>query len=481
MKISRVISGMFWRFIEKSASQGISLAVTILLARLLSPTDFGTLALLTIFINILQVFVDSGLGSALIQKKDVDDVDFSTVFYFNCVSCAVMYGVLYFGAPWIAEFYQDEALTELIRVLGLVLLISGVRSVQNAYIIRKLAFRLSFTASLTALMISAIVAVVMAFYGFGVWALIMQQIVNVAVGTVVLWYVTAWRPKLTFSRQRFHFLFTFGSRLLLSSLLDTGYKNLSQLIIGRIYSPSDLAYYTQGARYPMTIVSNINASIDSVLFPVLSQAQDDTAHLRNMMRRAVCVSSFLLWPLMMLLAAAAEPLVRLLMTEKWLPLVPYLQVFCFSYALWPIHTANLNGIKALGRSDIFLRLEIIKKVMGLCVLVTTMFYGPFVMACGTAASGLVSTAINSWPNRKLLGYSCREQWEDIAPGCILAVLVGATVYPLGHMGWPDALSVAAEVLLGLLLYALLAYLLKLEVLTYLVQTVESIRKKHQSK
>ncbi|MBE6073080.1 MAG: lipopolysaccharide biosynthesis protein [Selenomonas ruminantium] len=477
MTLSRVISGILWRFVERSASHGISLGVTILLARLLTPADFGTIALLTIFINILQVFVDSGFGSALIQKKDADDVDFSTVFYFNCISCAVMYAVLYFLAPWIADFYQDEMLTELIRVLGVVLLISGVRSVQNAYIIRNLAFRLSFNASMVALITSAMVAVAMAFYGFGVWALVMQQIVNVAMGTITLWCVTTWRPKLTFSRQRFHFLFSFGSRLLLSSLLDTGYKNLSQLVIGRMYSPSDLAYYTQGARYPMTIVSNINASIDSVLFPVLSQVQDDPGHLRNMMRRAICVSSFLLWPLMMILAAAAEPLVRLLMTEKWLLLVPYLQVFCFSYALWPIHTANLNGIKALGRSDIFLRLEIIKKGMGLCILGATMFYGPFAMACGIALSGLISTAINSWPNRKLLGYSCREQWKDIAPGCLLAILVGAVVYPLGHMGWHDAMAVVAEALIGLLLYGFLAYVLRLEVLKYLLQTVEGIRKK----
>ncbi len=477
MKLSRVISGMLWRFMERSASQGISLGVTILLARLLTPADFGTIALLTIFINILQVFVDSGFGSALIQKKDADDVDFSTVFYFNCISCAVMYAVLYFLAPWIADFYQDEMLTELIRVLGVVLLISGVRSVQNAYIIRNLAFRLSFNASMVALITSAIVAVAMAFYGFGVWALVMQQIVNVAMGTITLWCVTTWRPKLTFSRQRFHFLFSFGSRLLLSSLLDTGYKNLSQLVIGRMYSPSDLAYYTQGARYPMTIVSNINASIDSVLFPVLSQVQDDPEHLRNMMRRAICVSSFLLWPLMMLLAAVADPLVRLLMTEKWLPLVPYLQVFCFTYALWPIHTANLNGIKALGRSDIFLRLEIIKKVMGLCILVVTMFYGPFVIACGMAVSGLISTVINSWPNRKLLGYSCCEQWKDIAPGCLLAILAGVVVYPLGGMGWPDILAVAVELTLGLLVYGLLSYVFRLDVVEYLLQMLKGRKDK----
>ncbi len=477
MDISRIIYSVIWRFLEKMSSQVISIGVTILLARLLSPNDFGSVALITVFINVLQVFVDSGLGSALIQKKNADDVDFSTVFFFNCISCAIMYGALYFFAPWIADFYQDEALTELIRVLGIVLLISGVRSVQNVYIIRNLAFRLSFNASLMALIISAIVAVVMAYSGFGVWALVTQQIVNVAVGTMTLWHVTAWRPLMIFSRQRFRFLFSFGSRLFLSSLLDTGYQNLSQLVIGRIYSSRDLAYYTQGARYPMTIVSNINASIDSVLFPVLSQVQDDPVHLRNMMRRAICVSSFLLWPLMMLLAAVAEPLVRLLMTEKWLPLVPYLQVFCFTYALWPIHTANLNGIKALGRSDIFLRLEIIKKVMGLCILGATMFYGPLVMACGTAVSGLISTIINSWPNRKLLGYSCREQWKDIAPGCLLAILVGAVVYPLGHMGWHDAMAVVAEALIGLLLYGFLAYVLRLEVLKYLVQTVEGIRKK----
>ena len=472
MKISRIISGFLWRFLERTASQGIAIGVTILLARLLTPDDFGTIALLLVFINILQVFIDSGLSSALIQKKDADDVDFSTVFYFNCLACFVIYGILFIAAPWIADFYRNEALTNLIRVLGIVLLISGVRSVQNAYISRHLAFRLSFAASMVSLILSGIVAMAMAFCGFGVWALVAQQILSNGLGTVALWYATGWRPRLVFSKERFRYLFTYGYRLLLSALLDTGYNNVRELIIGRLYSPSDLAFYTQGSRYPQTIVSNINASIDSVMFPVLSQVQNDPQHLRNMVRRAVCVSSFLLWPLMMMLVAVAEPLVRLLMTEKWLPLVPYLQVFCFSYAMWPIHTANLTGIRAMGRSDIFLKLEIIKKVVGLCILGVTMFYGPFVMACGTLASSFLSTIINAWPNQKLLDYSCREQWRDIAPGCVLALLSGAVVYPIGYMGWADAAVVTLQAVLGLLLYGVLAYALRLEVLGYLLQMLK---------
>ena len=471
LKISRVISSILWRFGERSIAQGISLGVTIVLARLLSPSDFGTIALITVFINILQVFIDSGLGSALIQKQDADDVDFSTVFYFNCASCTFIYGLLFFSAPWIAIFYQDETLTDLIRALGVILLISGVRSIQNAYIIRLLAFRLSFVTSMVSLTISAFTAVIMALKGFGVWALVTQQIVANGLGTVTLWYATSWRPKLVFSKDRFKFLFTYGYRLLFSALIDTGYRNISQLIIGRFYTPSDLAYYTQGEKYPMTLVSNINASIDNVLFPVLSQVQNNPLQLRNMMRRAICVSSFLLWPLMILLAVVAEPLVRILMTDKWLILVPYLQVFCFSWVLLPIHTANLNGIKAMGKSDIFLQLELIKKVMGLCILGATMFYGPFAMACGTVVSSFISTIINSWPNRKLLGYSYRDQWRDIIPGCLLAVLTGGFVYPLGFIAWSDWGIVVVQLSLGFIIYVLLAYTFRLDVLNYLIQTV----------
>ena len=467
-----IIKNFIWKFAERCGAQGISFVVAILLARLLSPTDYGTIALVQVLLTILSVFVDSGLGSALIQKKEADTLDFSSAFFLNVVVSLLLYIVVWCIAPYLASFYGMPEITVLIRVLSLILLISALRNVQQAYVSKHMLFKKFFYSTVGAAIVSAIVGVGMALWGWGVWSLVAQQLVDVLVGTIVLWITVPWRPKLEFSLKRIKGLFSYGWKLLTSALLDTGYQQLWQLLIGKAYSPADLAFVNQGQKYPNFIVSNINSSIDSILFPVLSQAQNDLVHLRNMMRRAICVSSFLLWPLMMLLAAMAEPLVRLLMTEKWLPLVPYLQVFCFSYALWPIHTANLNGIKAIGRSDIFLRLEIIKKLMGLCILVVTISYGTFVMACGIAASGLVSTFINSWPNRKLLGYSYREQWKDITPGCLLAILVGGVVYPLGHNGWPDALVVVVEGLLGLLLYVLLAYVLKLEALAYLVQTAK---------
>ena len=287
--------------------------------------------------------------------------------------------------------------------------------------------------------------------------------------------MTDWRPKLVFVYARFRQLFSFGSKLLCSALLDTCYVNLSQLIIGKMYTPSDLAFYTQGEKFPLVIVNNVNASIDSVLLPSLSQHQDDPERVKHMLRRAMQTSSFVMWPLLMGLAATAEPLVILLLTEKWLPLVPYLQVFCFSYALWPIHTTNLNGINAMGRSDIFLKLEIVKKTCGLLILALLIPYGPFAMCCGGLASGVICTFINAYPNRRLLGYTYLMQLRDIAPSCVLAVAMGAAIYPLSLLGLGSLLTMTLQIVSGLIFYIAFAYLLHLNAFAYVIETLQSAR------
>lgn len=471
----RVLIAFLWKFGERSSAQVISLLVQIVLARILMPSDYGTVALLLIFINILQVFVDSGLGNALIQKKDADDVDFSTIFVFNCFICTLLYGVLFLAAPFIAAFYQDDSLVPLLRVLGLNMLIYGVRNIQQAYIARKMAFRLFFVSTLVALLLSAVVGIGMAYSGYGVWALVAQSLVSNAIGTVMLWGLTDWRPKLLFVYARFRHLFSFGSKLLCSCLLDTCYNNFSQMIIGRLYTPSDLAFYTQGEKFPLVIVSNVNASIDSVLLPSLSQQQDDSERVRHMLRRAMQTSSFVMWPLMMGLAVIAEPLVILLLTEKWLPLVPYLQIFCFSYALWPIHTANLNGINAMGRSDIFLKLEIVKKAIGVLMLVFLIPYGPFAMCCGGLMGGIVCTFINAYPNRSLLGYSYLAQIRDIAPSCLLAITMGVIIYPIAWLGFGNMLTMGIQLVTGFIFYLAFSYLFHLRAFAYVLETVQLVR------
>ena len=371
---NKTVSGLIWRFMERCGAQGVNFVVSIILARLLAPELYGTIALITVFTAILEIFVDSGMGNALIQKKDADDVDFSSVFYFNMLMCVVLYGVMFISAPYIAKFYKDSELTPIVRVMSLVLIISGLKNVQQAYVSRTMQFKRFFFATLGGTIVAAVVGIWMAYEGYGVWALVAQNLVNKVIDTTVLWFTVKWRPKLLFSIKRLKGLVSYGWKLLASSLLDTVYNNLRQLIIGKLYSSSDLAFYNRGKQFPNFVITNINTSIDSVLFPAMSSQQDDTERVRSMTRRSIKISSYIMWPLMMGLAFTATSIVSLVLTDKWLPCVPFLRIFCFVYVFFPIHTANLNAIKAMGRSDLFLKLEVIKKVIGLIVLVLSLIH-----------------------------------------------------------------------------------------------------------
>jgi Membrane protein involved in the export of O-antigen and teichoic acid len=373
---TQIFSGFFWRLAERCGSQGISFIVMLILARMLGPEEYGTVALVTVVINILQVFVDSGLGNALIQKKNADDIDFSTVFYFNCSVCLLIYVLLFFLAPFIAVFYHNDSLTNLIRVLSISVIISGVRNVQQAIIARGLLYQKFFLSTAWGTIISAIIGITMAYCDAGIWALVMQQLSNICVGTIVLWHIVPWRPHWVFSINRLRLLYTYAWKLLVSALLDTCCNNLQQLIVGKFYSPMDLAFFNQGKKFPEILVANIDTSINGVLLPVMSQEQDNKTRIKSMARRAIKVSSFLIWPLMVGTILVAEPLIRVLLTDKWVPMVPFLKIFCLYFALWPIHTVNLSSINAIGRSDIFLKLELVKKCVEFLILATTMYFEP---------------------------------------------------------------------------------------------------------
>lgn len=469
-----VLSNLIWRFAERCGAQLVAFVVSVVLARILDPDAYGTVALITVFTTILQVFVNSGLGNALIQKKDADDVDFSTVFYTNIVFCIVLYLGLFVAAPFIARFYDDTSMTPYIRVLGITVLVSGVKNVQQAYVSKHLMFKRFFFATLGGTIMAAIVGISMALTGFGVWALVAQQVVNVSIDTIVLWATVKWRPIKAFSLERLKGLFSYGWKLLASSLLDTVYTDLRQLIIGKMYSSSDLAYYNQGKKFPQFIVANVNTSIDSVLLPVMSGAQDDKVRVKSMMRRSLTTSIYIMAPLMIGLAFVAEPVVSLILTDKWLPSVPILRIFCITYMLRPVHTANLNAIKALGRSDLFLKLEIVKKVVGLILLGLTMQHGVMAMAYSLLISNVLSQIINSWPNRKLLNYSYIEQLKDFMPSVLLAVVMGICIYPISLIGLPDIVTIVLQVLAGAVLYIAGSVALKLEPFQYLWDIVKPI-------
>ena len=375
-----VTLNLFWRLAERCGAQGVSFIVSIVLARILSPDDYGKVAIITVIMQLLQVFIDGGLGNALIQKKDADDLDFSSVFYFNMAFCVVIYGTLYICAPLIADYYNDVNYIEWIRVLGLILIISGVKNVQQAYVSRMLQFKKFFFATLIGTIISAFVGIAMALYGLGVWALIAQNLVNALIDTIVVWKLVKWRPHKKFSITRLGSLLSYGWKLLASNLIDTLYGNIRQLLIGKLYTSSDLAYYNRGRQFPNIIVMNVNTSIDNVLFPVMSYKQGDMNGLKKLTRKSIMVSNYIMAPLMIGLACAADTIVRLVLTEKWLPCVPFLRVFCVIYLFQPIHTANINVIKAMGRSDLVLKLEVIKKAIGIIMLLASMNYGVMVIA-----------------------------------------------------------------------------------------------------
>ena len=474
---SQTITNFLWRFLERCGAQGVTFVVSIVLARLLDPAVYGTIALVNVFTVIMQVFIDSGFGCALIQKKDADSTDFSTVFYFNIAVCTLLYAVMFVSAPAIASFYDRAELVPIVRVMSLSLIISGVKNVQQAYVSRNMLFKKFFFATLGGTVGAAVVGIVMAYKGFGVWALIAQNLFNQTVDTVILWVTVRWRPTPEFSIGRLRALFSYGWKLLASSLLDTVYNNLRTLIIGKKYSSEDLAFYNKGNHFPNLIITNINSSIDSVLLPTMSAEQDDRDRVRAMTRRAIRISSYIILPLMMGLAVCAEPLVRLLLTDKWLACVPYMRIFCFTYAFYPIHTANLNAIKAMGRSDLFLRLEIIKKVIGLAAIGISMWFGVFWMAMSLVFTTFTSQIINSYPNKKLLSYSYIAQLRDIAPQIALTCVMGGAVYAVGFLPLYDALVLLIQVTVGVAVYVSASAMLHLDSFEYICAVIKNFMKK----
>ena len=477
--VKGIFSNFIWRFAERSGAQLVIFVVSIVLARLLMPEDYGMVALVTVFTTIMQVFVDSGLSTALIQKKDADDLDFSSVFYFNFAVCIILYLIMFFAAPYIASFYDMPELMSIVRVISLTIVISGVKGVQQSYVSRNMLFKRFFYATLGGTIFSAFLGIAMAYAGFGVWAIVAQQLSNTAIDTFILWITVKWRPKLMFSWERLKGLLGFGWKMLCSALLDTGYNNLRNLLIGKLYSSSDLAFYNQGDKFPKLIVTNINTSIDSVLLPAMSKEQDDKDRVKNMTRRSIMVSCYIMAPLMIGLACCASNVVTIVLTEKWLPCVFFLQIFCITYMFYPIHTANLNAIKAMGRSDLFLKLEIWKKVIGMLLLLSTMFISVKAMAYSLLISTMASMIINSWPNKKLLSYSFLEQMKDILPSILSAIVMGVIVYLIGLLQIPTLPLLIIQVICGGVIYIVGAAVLRLEPFIYLFGIIKPMIQKRR--
>lgn len=474
--MNKILSNFLWRLGERFGAKGVEFIVQIVLARLLTPADYGIVGLVTVFIAIANVFVVSSFGQALVQKFEADNKDFSSVFYINVLMGVVLYIIMFFAAPFIAHFYNNDSLTAVIRVLSITLIVGSINAIQQAYVQRTMQFKRFFFSTLIGTVVSAVVGIALAYMGFGVWALVAQALTNKCIDTLVLWVTVKWRPELYFSAERAKKLFSFGWKLLCSGLLDTVYNNMYSLIIGKFFSEKELGLYNRGKQFPSVLVENINGSIQSVIFPALAAKQNDISAVKAMVRKAIKISTFLIFPAMAGLAAVAKPLITILLTEKWLMCVPFLQFSCFVYAFWPIHTANLQAINAVGRSDIFLKLEIIKKIWGIAVLCVTLPMGLYAMMWGQCVSTVVGSFINAFPNKKLLGYSYFEQMKDILPSMALSAFMCTVVLCVNLLELNAWITIIIQCVVGVLIYIAGAWIFKFQSIGYILDMIKGFKR-----
>ena len=477
----KAASSFLFKLMESFGAQIIALVVKIILARILLPEDYGVLAMLLVFTAIAQIFVQSGLNTALIQRQDIDETDRSTVFFLGLGIAAVLYVVLYLCAPALAALCKMPGVDKYLRVLALMLCPGAALSVQNAHVARNMEFRKLMLATLLSTALSGVIGIAMAYSGFGIWALVGQQLSAQVILSAVLFFIVKWRPHLLFSLKRAGVLFRFSWKLLVSSLMDTGFKKLRSFVIGLKFDSEALAYFDQGSLYPELMMNAVNGSIQSVMLPVLSEQQDEPARLKQTMRRSVMVSSFLVLPMMAGLAAVAKPLVTLLLTDKWLPCVPFLQICCIDFAFYPIHTANLQAINAMGRSDVFLKLEIIKKLYGIGILLVTVFCfeGVLPIAWGAVVSTVLSSFVNAHPNKKLIGYGYLEQIRDILPPVVMALVMFFAVSLLGRLPLAPLPLLCVQIAAGVILYAVMSLIFRPEAFRYLLDTVKAFLAKRK--
>jgi len=384
----------------------------------------------------------------------------------------LVYAILFLCAPFIGKFYNDNSLIVLVRVLGISIIISGMNNVQRSYVSKTMQFRRFFFSTIIGTIVSGIVVIVMAYKGMGTWAIVGQQLTNEIMDTIILWFTVGWRPQKMFSFSRLKKLYSFGWKLLISGLIDTIYTNIYSLVIGKFYDSNILGLYNKGVQFPNLIVSNVNGPIQSVLLPAMSYEQDNKKRVKEMTRRSIVTSSFLIFPMLIGMAAIAEPMVILLLTEKWVACVPFLQISCITLAFYPIHTANLQAINAMGRSDIFLKMEVVKKIIGLGLLIAAVPFGVYIMVWFKALSSLIATFINAYPNKKLLGYSYSEQVKDLLPSILSAVAMGVIVWGVELLNLNVVVTIGIQIVLGVVVYFGIAKLFKFECFEYLVEILK---------
>lgn len=472
MEKHKTITSVCWKLLERGGNQSIQLVVQIVMARMLTPKEFGALAIMLVFINIGNVIVTSGMSTALVQSKEVDDSDFSTVFWMSLGASTVLFAALFVAAPALSTFYGMPTIVSPLRVLGILFLITAFNSVQVAIVQREMQFRKVFNATIVSVLVSGVIGIAAALTGAGLWALILQQLVYQVTNCFVLGLQVKWAPSFVFESAKAWKLFSYGWKLLVSGLLEQGYQSLSDLIIGKQFSASSLGLVSQGKKYPQAVGSMLDGAIQPVMLSAVSRVQADVSQVKRLVRRALKTSTFLIVPSMTLFAVAAESIVGLLLGEKWLPCAPFLQMYCFIYALLPIHTTNLQALNGMGRSDLFLKLEMIKKAYGLCFILFAAFvmHDVCLMVAMYMITDIISTFVNAYPNKRVIGYSYSEQIRDIAPAFVISAIAGGLALFCGSFIASPGLQILIEVAVMAIAYFGISGIFKLEAFEYLIDT-----------
>jgi len=453
----KTVSAIIWSSVERFSVQGIQFLIMIIMARLLLPSDYGLIGMLAIFIAISQSFIDSGFSNALIRKSDRTEIDFSTVFYFNIIVGVCFYLLLFFASTEIAIFYKAPQLVDITKIVAISLLINSLTVVQRAKFTINVDFKSQAKASVISVIISGVLGIWMAYTGFGVWALVTQTVVNSTINMIFLWYYAHWIPSWIFSYKSFKEMFSFGSKLLLAGLLDTTYKNIYTIVIGKKFSVQDLGYFTRADQFAQFPSSNVTGIIGRVTFPILSSIQQDEQRLQSVYRKYLRMSAFIVFPLMVGLAALAHPLVLVVLTSKWEGVVILLQIMCFAAMWYPIHAINLNLLQVKGRSDLFLRLEIIKKTLGVITLLITIPLGIKAMCIGMIFSSFLALIVNTHYTGKLINVGFLKQMGDLLPILAYAFSMGGFVWWVIQFLGSDGMRLFIGSVIGVVYYYIVAY------------------------
>lgn len=448
---NKAVQGAKWSLIDNIANYGIAFLVSLILARLLTPAEYGIMAMIAIFIAISNSIIDSGFSSALIRKVHIDRIDYNTVFFFNLLVSFVLYILLYLTAPLISVFFKEPILTDILRVIGWILVINALSIIPRTILVKSIDFKTQTKVSVISSVTSGLIGIGLAMTGWGVWSLVGQQLSRQILNSLFLWVFCKWFPVWEFSAKSFKELFGFGYKLLLSGVIDTIYRNIYSVVIGRFYSSSQLGQYTQAEQFNTVFSSNLSAVVQRVSYPVLSSIQNDQERLREVYRKVIKMTMLITFACMIGLAAVAKPLIIILIGDKWLPSVYFLQIICFSGMLYPLHAINLNILQVKGRSDLFLKLEIIKKIIGVIPIAIGVFYGIDYMLWGSVFISFISYFLNSYYSASLIHYPTAEQIKDILPVFVISLLIAAIMWSFSFLDISVYIQLPVQIVIGIVL------------------------------